>query len=310
MDYFLISLLHGLSYGLLLFMLTSGLTLVFSLMGVLNFAHASFYMLGAYFAYALVPHLGFAAALVAAPLAVAALGMLVERYLLRPAHRHGHVAELLVTFGLALLIEEGVKLLWGTASLPYRFPPALGAPLFAVGALQFPVYKALIAAISLAIVVALYALVRFSRVGLVIRAALRNPEMVEALGHNVPRVFMLVFGLGAGLAALAGVLGGAAFVTEPGMATAVGTIIFVVCVLGGMGSLAGAFLASLLIALIQTFAVGIDLSLADALRPAGLELGQSALAGMTVAQMAPFLPFLLMVLVLAVRPSGLMGRAA
>ncbi len=310
MDFFLISFLHGLSYGLLLFMLTSGLTLVFSLMGVLNFAHASFYMLGAYFAYALVPHVGFAAALLVAPVVAAGVGMLVERYLLRRAHRHGHVAELLLTFGLALLMEEGVKLLWGTTSMPYQFPAALSAPLFAIGATQFPVYKALIALVSILIVGALFGLVRFTRVGLVIRAALSNPEMVEALGHNVPRVFMLVFGLGVGLAALAGALGGAAFVTEPGMAEAVGTIIFVICVLGGMGSLAGAFLASLLIAMIQTFAVGIEFSLADVLTPLGIEFSHSALASMTVAQMAPFLPFLLMVLVLALRPSGLLGRAS
>lgn len=308
MDYFLISLLHGLSYGLLLFMLTSGLTLVFSLMGVLNFAHASFYMLGAYFAYTLVPRLGFTAALLTAPVIVAGIGMLVERHLLRPAHRHGHVAELLLTFGLALLIEEGVKLVWGTTSLPYRFPEALSAPMFEVGGAQFPVYKALIAALSVLIVFVLWALVRLTRVGLVIRAALQNPEMVEALGHDVPRIFMLVFGLGAGLAALAGVLGGAAFVTEPGMASGVGTIIFVVCVLGGMGSLAGAFLASLMIALIQTFAVGTDLSPADAFRPFGLDFSGNALLGMTIAQMAPFLPFLLMVFVLAVKPSGLLGR--
>ena len=310
MDYVLISFLHGLSYGLLLFMLTSGLTLVFSLMGVLNFAHASFYMLGAYFAYALAPYLGFATAILIAPAAVASLGMLVERYLLRPAHRHGHVAELLLTFGLALLIEEGVKLIWGTTSQPYQFPVALSAPLITVGTTQFPVYKGLIGAVSLLIVSALYVLVRFTRVGLVIRAALRNPEMVEALGHNVPRVFMVVFGLGAGLAALAGALGGAAFVTEPGMAAAVGTIIFVICVFGGMGSLPGAFLASLLIALIQTFAVGIDISLADVVSPLGIDLPRSALTGMTVAQTAPFLPFLLMVLVLTVRPSGLLGRPA
>ncbi|MFC2967043.1 branched-chain amino acid ABC transporter permease [Acidimangrovimonas pyrenivorans] len=310
MDYFAISLLHGLSYGLLLFMLTSGLTLVFSLMGVLNFAHASFYMLGAYLAYTLMPHLGFVPALIVAPLLVAGLGMAVERFLLRRAHRHGHVAELLLTFGLALLIEEGVKLIWGTASVSYQFPAALSVPLLRVGGTGFPVYKALIAAISLGIVLGLHLLVRRTRVGLVIRAALRNPGMVEALGHNVPRVFMLVFGLGAGLAGLAGVLGGAAFVTEPGMANAVGTIVFVVCVLGGMGSLPGAFLASLLIALIQTFAVGIDVSLADGFRALGVSLPDLPLAGMTLSQMAPFLPFLLMVLVLALRPAGLLGKAS
>lgn len=310
MDYLAIGLLQGLSYGLLLFMLSSGLTLIFSLMGVLNFAHASFYMLGAYLAYTLMPHLGFFPALIVAPLMVGALGMLVERFMLRRVHRHGHVAELLLTFGLALLIEEGVKLVWGTASVSYQFPAMLSAPLLSVGGVGFPVYKALIAAISVVIIGALHLLVRHTRVGLIIRAALRNPTMVEALGHDVPRVFMVVFGLGSGLAGLAGVLGGAAFVTEPGMANALGTIVFVVCVLGGMGSLSGAFLASLVIALLQTFAVGVDVSFAAGLRAIGIGLPPLPLLGMTVSQMAPLLPFLLMVLVLALRPEGLLGKSS
>ncbi|WP_428622660.1 branched-chain amino acid ABC transporter permease [Sedimenticola sp.] len=305
MDLFLINLLHGLSYGLLLFMLTSGLTLVFSLMGVLNFAHASFYMLGAYFSYFLVPYIGFFGALLVAPLLVAGIGMLIERFMLRRAHRFGHVAELLLTFGVALLLEEGVKLIWGKASVPYRFPAWLDAPLFSAGTTQFPLYKGLIALLAITIVLTLYFLVQRTRIGLVIRAALTNPGMVEALGHNVPRVLMAIFGLGAGLAALAGAVGGAAFVTEPSMALAVGAIIFVICVLGGMGSLVGAFVASFIIALVQTFAVGIEMSLADGFALLGVALPDWPLADMTLARMAPIAPFFLMVLVLVVRPSGL-----
>ena len=128
MEFFLVQLLNGVSYGLLLFMLSSGLTLVFSLMGVLNFAHASFYMLGAYFAYQISGAIGFFPALVAAPLLVGGVGMLVERFGLRTVHRYGHVAELLFTFGLAYLIEEAVHLVWGRAAVEYRIPAASTAP--------------------------------------------------------------------------------------------------------------------------------------------------------------------------------------
>jgi branched-chain amino acid transport system permease protein len=283
------------------------LTLVFSLMGVLNFAHASFYMLGAYLAFALDARLGFLAALLLAPLVVGAIGMAVERFALRRAHNFGHVAELLLTFGLALLIEEIVQLIWGKASVPFRFPPLLEQPLFATSMAQFPAYKALMALIALLIVGALYLLVKRTRVGLILRAALTKPQMVEALGHNVPRVFMLVFGLGAALAGVAGVIGGAAFVTEPNMATAVGAIVFVVCVVGGMGSLIGAFWASLLIAMVQTFAVSVDASISRILTPFGINLGGWPLAELSVAQAAPILPFLMMVIVLVLRPSGLFG---
>lgn len=283
MAFFTISLLNGLSYGLLLFMLSSGLTLIFSMMGVLNFAHASFYMLGAYFGYSVTEWLGFWPALLLAPLIVGALGALFERFVLRRVHRFGHVAELLITFGMSYLILEGVQLVWGRSSVDYRVPVALDGPLLTLFDIQFPLYRAFMMGVALLMLAALWLLLTRSRIGLVIQAALTHPGMVEALGHNVPRVFMWVFGGGCALAGLAGVLGGNAFVTEPGMATAVGGIIFVVVVVGGIGSLGGAFLASLLIGLMQTFAVGLDVSV------------------------APILPYLLLVLVLIFRPRGLLG---
>jgi len=287
----LASLLNGVTYGLLLFMLSSGLTLIFSMMGVLNFAHASFYMLGAYFGYVISTKVGFFPALVLAPLAVGALGAMVERYGLRRAHASGHVSELLFTFGLAFLIEEAVHLIWGKTSVPYKVPAALDGPLFTLYSSAFPTSKAFMMLVSVAMLVALYFGLTRTRVGLVIRAALTKPDMVEALGHNVPRVFMLVFGGGAALAGLAGVIGGNAFVTEPGMAAAVGSIVFVVVVVGGLGSLQGAFIASLLIGIIQTFAVAID-----------YKVGRVA-----ISQLAPVLPYLIMVTMLIVRPRGLMG---
>ncbi len=294
MELFLTSLLNGVTYGLLLFMLSSGLTLIFSMMGVLNFAHASFYMLGAYFGYQVSTKVGFFPALVIAPLAVGVIGALVERYALRKAHASGHVAEILLTFGLAFLIEEVVHLIWGKTPVPYKVPEALEGSLFTMFSSTFPAYKGFMMLISVGMLLALYALVTRTRTGLVIRAALSRPDMVEALGHNVPRIFMLVFGAGAALAGLAGVIGGNAFITEPGMAAAMGSIVFVVVVVGGLGSLPGAFAASLLIGIVQTFAVAIDYRI-------------PGFARLTVSQLAPVLPYLIMVLILIARPRGLMG---
>ena len=285
-EFFVIALLNGVSYGLLLFMLSSGLTLIFSMMGVLNFAHTSFYMLGAYLAYSLSEVVGFWLALVLAPLAVGVLGALFERYSLRRVHRFGHVPELLVTFGLSYLILEVVQLVWGRGTVPYGLPVQLQGPLFTLYGTQFPKSRAFIMLVALAMLAAVWWLLTRTRIGLVIQAALQHPDMVQALGHNVPRVFMGVFGGGCALAALAGVIGGNTYITEPAMAGSVGSIIFVVVVVGGIGSLAGAFLASLLIGLLQTFAVAMD----------GI-----------AAQLAPILPYLLLVLMLIFRPQGLLG---
>ncbi len=311
MEFFLVSLLNGVSYGLLLFMLSAGLTLIFSLMGVLNFAHASFYMLGAYFAYQTSVHLGFWPALVIAPVLVGVIGMLVERFGLRTVHKYGHVAELLFTFGLAYLIEEAVHLVWGRSSVEYKIPPDLDGPLFTLFSTAFPMYRGFMMLVAVAMLVSIWLLLTRTRIGLVIQAALTHPETVEALGHNVPRVFMLVFGGGSALAGLAGVIGGNAFITEPGMAANFGPIVFVVVVVGGMGSLAGAFIASLLIGCLQTFAVALDWSLGGLLASAGIVLGPDspflAISKLTLAQAAPVLPYLLMVLILIFRPKGLMG---
>ncbi len=308
MEFVAISLLNGITYGLLLFMLSSGLTLIFSMMGILNFAHASFYMLGAYFAYQISTWTGFWPGLLVAPLLVGAAGALVERYGLRRAHKFGHVAELLFTFGLAFLVEEVVHLVWGKSSVDYRIPLELDGTLFSLFDTDFPIYKGFMMLVSVGMLLALYALLTRTRIGLIIQAALTKPEMVEALGHNVPRIFMLVFGGGTALAGLAGVIGGNAFVTEPGMAAAVGSIVFVVVVVGGLGSLAGAFIASILIGCIQTFSVALSISITDVFALVGIALPQgSQVARLTITQLAPVLPYLLMVAILVFRPRGLMG---
>ncbi|MBK6864458.1 MAG: branched-chain amino acid ABC transporter permease [Ideonella sp.] len=312
MEFFVISLLNGLSYGLLLFMLSSGLTLILSMMGVLNFAHTSFYMLGAYFAYTISGVIGFWPALVIAPVLVGLLGAVFEVLCLRRVHKFGHVPELLVTFGMSYLILELVQLVWGRATVPYGLPEQLQGPLFSLFGTQFPKSRSFIMLVALLMLLAVWLLLTRTRIGLVIQAALTHPETVEALGHNVPRVFMLVFGGGTALAALAGVIGGNTYVTEPAMAGAVGSIVFVVVVVGGMGSLAGAFLASLLIGVLQTFAVAIDQSAATALQAFGVTVSAQTfgyeLLSLSVAQVAPILPYLLLVLMLIFRPKGLLGK--
>ncbi len=304
-------LLNGLVYGLLLFMLSSGLTLIFGMMGVLNLAHASFYMLGAYFAYTVSLYAGFWPGLVIAPLLVGVLGALLERYGLRAVHRHGHMAELLFTFGLAFVIGEVVPLVWGRNPVPYVVPPALDFPLFHVGDTAYPAYRVFMMAVSLLMFVALYAALARTRLGLVVRAALTHPDMVSMLGHDVPRVFTLVFGAGCALAGLAGVIAGNAFTTQPGMAASLGAIVFAVVVMGGLGSIWGALAASVLIGLIQTVSISLDLPLWRALAAMGLAVDPAGrltdLWNLTVARAAPIVPYLLLVLTLAFRPKGLAG---
>jgi branched-chain amino acid transport system permease protein len=316
MELFIISMLNGVSFGLLLFMLSAGLTLIFSMMGVLNFAHASFYMLGAYVGYTLSGLLGFWPALLVAPLVVGSMVALFERLALRRVHKFGHVAELLITFGLSYVVLELVQVVWGRTALEFKPPESLQGPAFtlvhhAVNGLSliwgaapatqcsavdaalrvvcspFPLTRGFMMVVALLMLLGLWLLLNHTRIGLVIQAALTHPHMAEALGHNVPQIFMWVFGGGAGLAGLAGVIGGSTYVTEPSMAASVGSIIFVVVVVGGLGSLTGAFLASLLIGIVQTFAVSFNSAL---------------------SQLAPVLPYLLLVLILIFRPMGLLGK--
>jgi branched-chain amino acid transport system permease protein len=334
-SYFLISLLNGLSVGLLLFMLASGLTLIFSMMGVLNFAHASFYMLGAYVAYTITQFVGFWWGLLLAPPIVGLMGAAFERYALRQVHKFGHVPELLITFGLSYIILEVVGLVWGRQAVNFQPPESLRGPLFTIvdvpGALsfawgvppalcktvagavctQFPQFRAFGMLVAVLMLVAVWLLLTRTRIGLVIQAALTHADAVESLGHNVPRVFMMVFGGGTALAGLAGAIGGALRVTEPSMALAVGAVVFAVIVIGGMGSLAGAFVTSVALGVIESFAVGSDRSLGDFLAWLGLQITPQtfgfAVWSVKMSQVAAILPYLLLVLVLIFKPKGLFG---
>jgi branched-chain amino acid transport system permease protein len=281
------------------------------MMGVLNFAHASVFMLGAYFSYQLGRWIGFWPAIVLAPLLCGLVGAAIERYGLRRVHRSGHVAEILFTFGLAYVIEELVTMVWGRNAVSNPVPAVIDFPLFRLFGTEFPAYKGLMMAISVAMFAFLWLMLARTRIGLIIRAALTHPRMVSALGHDVPGVFVLVFAIGSALAGLAGVIGGFMLLTQPTLAHAVGPIVFVIVVLGGLGSLTGALIASMLIGILQTFAVAIDYSLLDALRALGVSVTRASplydLYAIKVATAAPVIPYLLLVLMLIVRPRGLLG---
>lgn len=300
------SLMNGTIYGLLLFMLSSGLTLIFSMMGVLNFAHASFYMLGAYLAFTITGASSYWVALFLAPVLVGLAGMAVERWGLRRVHRNGHVAELLFTFGLAYVIDEAVRLVWGGNAVPYRVPEALSFPAFSIFGADMPAYRLFMLVITGAMLLALWLLLYRTRIGMIIQAALSHPEMAGHLGHNVPAIFTIVFGVGCALAGLAGVIGGNYFITDPTMAIQMGPIVFVVVVLGGLGSLTGAFIAAMLIGLLQTAAISVNLSFAQIFGGFGVTEA-SEFGRITISSLSTMVPFLLLVLVLMFRPMGLMG---
>lgn len=329
MEAIIFSVFNGLLYGMLLFMLSSGLTLIFSMMGILNFAHAAFFMLGAYFAYyltggiagALGPVIGgangeliaFLIALVVGPLAVGIIGGLIQRYGLRFVHRFGHVAELLFTFGLFILIEELVQMFFGKVNKNYNIPELLNFAAFTWQGLSYNFYRLFTLVIAVGIFVGLFLMMTRTRVGMIIRSALTHPNMTAQLGHNVPKVFMYVFGAGCALAGLAGVLGGNVLGTEPAMAVQLGPIVFVVIVIGGLGSLNGALIASLFIGVLNDLSVSLDIKFQGLFAGLGVDVDavegtMADLVGLSSAKLAPVLPYLLLVLVLIFRPRGLFGQ--
>ena len=284
MNEIIIFFLHGLTYAGLLFLVSSGLTLVFGMMNVLNFAHATFYMLGAYFSWSLLQLTGdFWLSLVVAPALLFGVGAVVERFLLRKVHALGHVHELLLTFGVAYIIMESVKWIWGTRPLAVPITGILAQSVHFLG-ITYPVYRLFVFSASILIGLIMAAALFKTRMGVIIRGAVDDGEMVGALGINVPVLFMAVFGFGAALSGFAGVIAGPLLTTFPGMADSILVDAFVVIVIGGMGSLGGAVVASLMIGQLQSFGV--------------LLFPKFSLA----------LIYLLMAAVLVVKPSGLFGR--
>lgn len=279
-----VQFLHGLVYGMLLFLVASGLTLIFGMMGVLNFAHGALYMLGAYFSFSILRLTGqFWLSLLIAPILVGGLGILLERFFLRQLHRYGHASELLLTFGVAYIIEEIVKWVWGNEPVLVRIPGSLAGSITFLG-IDYPTYRIFILFTSLVVFAILFAILFKTRAGIIVTAAVSNSDMVNSLGINVPLVFMLLFGVGSALAGLAGVIGGPYLITNPGMASTIIVDLFVVIVVGGLGSLEGALLASFLIGQLQSFGI------------------------LFIPQLAIVFEFILMAVVLIVRPQGLLGE--
>ena len=276
--------LHGLAYGMVLFLVASGLTLIFGMMGVLNMAHAAFFMLSAYFAYQITIWTGnFWLALLIGPIATGILGVLVEKFLLRKMHALGHVAELIVTTGVMFVVLGAVKFIWGSEFL-YVTPPKILNWSANIGGMIYPVYRLFVMVLT-AIVLGLMALIIFkTRLGMVVRAAVSNAAMVNALGINVPLLFMFVFGVGSFLAGVAGVTIAPVLSVFPGLADQMGMDAFIVVVVGGFGSLGGAFLGAMIIGLISSYGVQF------------------------LSQLAPVLTFAFMAFVLAIKPTGFFGE--
>lgn len=295
---FFTQLLNGLQLGLLLFLLSAGLTLVFGIMNFVNLAHGSLYMMGAYFAAAAFRWSGsfVVAGLVAVP-ATLVLGLLVERIALAKLYSRDHLDQVLTTFGLILIFNEVVRFIWGSASVYMNVPQALGGTVAMFG-LPYSAYRLAIIAVGIAVGICLYVLIHRTRVGMLIRAGASNAAMVAALGVNTRLLNTLVFGLGAALAGLAGLMAGPIFSVQPGMGEPILILTLVVIVTGGVGSIRGAFYGALIVGIVDT----VGRAFLPGILREFLDRAFAQAAGPAIASM---LIYLLMAVVLALRPQGL-----
>jgi len=251
---FLIQLLNSVQYGLLLFMLAAGLTLIFGIMGVVNLAHGSFYMLGAYVAYAIAGLSGSLTVAILGGTALAVLfGLVLERLLFRFFYQRDHLDQVLLTFGLIYIFEEMRSLLWGDDVHGVKIPELLRFSIPLTENLSYPVYRLFIAGLCIALAIGLYLLINNTRLGMKIRAGAFNRDMAEALGVNIRRIHAVVFALGVGLAAFAGIIAAPISSVYPNMGSQVLIMCFVVVVIGGIGSVRGALISALLVGLVDTF---------------------------------------------------------
>jgi branched-chain amino acid transport system permease protein len=296
----LVQVLNGLQFGILLFLIAAGLTLVFGVMDFINLAHGVQYMLGAYLAVSFYGLTGyFLAALLLACLATLAFGLVLEFLVFRQLYDRDHLDQVIATFGIILFLNHGVKMVWGAAPLSLPIPEALAgsAPLW--GGLLYPVWRLVVIGSGLILAVVLYMLVNHTRIGMLVRAGASNPSMVSALGVNLRRLFTLVFGFGTMLAGFAGIMIAPILSVEPGMGDTVLILAFVVIVIGGIGSIRGAFCAALLIGLTDTLGRSFTV---DILR---LVMGPSPARTVGPA-IASMLIYVLMAMVLYLRPQGLL----
>ncbi|HSV24998.1 MAG TPA: branched-chain amino acid ABC transporter permease [Xanthobacteraceae bacterium] len=295
----IVQFLNGLQLGVLLFLIAAGLTLVFGVMNFINLAHGVQYMLGAYFAVMFYGLAGnFVVALLLALAATLGFGLLLEFVVFRHLYDRDHLDQVIATFGIILFLNQGVKLVWGAAPLSLPIPDAFSGSVVLMPGLLYPAWRLVVIAAGLATAALLYGLVRFTRVGMLVRAGATNAAMVSALGVDIRRLFMIVFGFGTMLAGFAGVMIAPILSVEPGMGDTVLIVAFVVIVIGGIGSIRGAFLSAMMVGLVDTlgrsFAVDI-MRLFMAPSPART-------VGPAIASM---LIYLLMAIVLYVRPTGL-----
>ena len=283
---FLVQCLNAIQYGLLLFLLASGLTLIFGIMGVINLAHGSFYMIGAYMAFALSPLFGgnFLVTLVAGTLLAAVLGYVLEWVFFSYLYQREHLQQVLMTYGLILVFEELRSILVGNDVHGVPVPPWLGGSLPLGDLMQYPWYRLFASGACFVLAVALYLVVNRTRLGMMIRAGASNRDMVRGLGINIRRLYRTVFAAGVALAALAGMIAAPISSVYPNMGASVLIICFVVVVIGGIGSVTGALVASLLVGFVDTFG----------------KVFFSEAAGIGI--------YVLMAIVLIWRPEGLMGR--
>jgi branched-chain amino acid transport system permease protein len=296
---FLVQILNGLQLGVLLFLIAAGLTLVFGVMDFINLAHGVQYMLGAYLAVAFYGVFNnFLAALVVALLAALAFGLLLEFVVFRHLYGRDHLDQVIATFGIILFLNHAVRMIWGAAPLTLPIPELFNGSVVLMSGLLYPIWRLVIIASGVLVAAGLYALVTYTRIGMLVRAGATNPRMVSALGVNIEFLFMIVFGFGTMLAGFAGIMIAPINSVEPDMGNNVLILAFVVIVIGGIGSIRGAFIAALLIGLVDT--LGRSFSV-DVLR---LVMGPSS-ARMVGPAIASMLIYVLMALVLYVRPAGL-----
>ena len=300
---FLEQSLNGLQFGLMLFLLASGLTLVFGIMDMINLAHGALYMVGAFLAAWLVniTQSFLWGVLLAVPL-TAVFGMVLESTLLRTLYRRDHMSQVLATFALILIINEAVRMIWGT-DLALSAPAALSGPVELLPGLQYPSYRLVIIGVGLALALFLYLVVTQTRMGAWVRAGASNRDMAMAMGINIQRLFTLVFGLGAAMCAVAGAMLGPLLAVQVGMGESILILAFVVIVIGGIGSIWGAFVGSLLVGFVDTFGRTLLPHLFREIFPPQV----AATAGPAAASI---MVYLLMAVVLFIRPQGLFSRKA
>lgn len=294
MSIFLIQAMNGIQYGLLLFLVASGLTLIFGIMGVINIAHGSFYMIGAYLAWSLIGTTeSFWLGLLLGTFVAMLIGLFLEWGFIRYLYKRDHLQQVLLTYGLILVFSEVRSILWGDDVHSVPIPEFLSGSIQLTDTLAYPVYRFWLSGVCIFIALLMFCVITRTRLGMMIRAGESNREMTQALGVNIGLLYRFVFSAGVTLAALSGMLASPVSSVFPGMGNQVLIVSFVIIVIGGLGSIKGAMVAALMVGLIDTFGKVIDLELF------GIEIFPS-MAGMSV--------FVLMALILLFRPQGLFGE--